>query len=87
MKAMEELVREYQEYKRMSEELAGMIETLSDEIKTRMGDAEQMVVGAFKLTYKPVVQNRIDSTALKKALPDIAAQFTKSVTTRPLRIA
>ena len=30
-----------------------------------------------KATYKLIVSNRIDSTALKKAFPDIAKQVTK----------
>lgn len=86
MKTLEELVNEVQSYKRMAEEISAAIDGLSDQIKAIMGDEEQLVVGAFKLCYKPVIQSRIDSAALKKQMPEIAERFMKRVETRPLRI-
>ena len=73
---------ELQEYKRMQEELAAQIETLTDEIKSAMGDAETLTAGPYKVTWKPVTTTRIDTAALKKALPDIAAQYTRTTTAR-----
>lgn len=35
-----------------------------------------------KATYKAVQSSRIDTTALKKDMPDIAAQYTKSTNTK-----
>ena len=86
-KALEEVLRELQEYKRMADEIAATIDGLTDQVKDMMGEEESALVGAFKVTYKTVTQSRLDSTALKKAMPDVAAQFTKTVTTRPLRIS
>ena len=86
-KNIEATIRELQEYKRMRDELDATIESLTDEIKAEMGEQESMIVGPFKVLWKTVAQNRIDTAALKKALPDVAEQFTKVVTTRPLRIA
>ena len=73
---------ELQEYKRMQEELAAQIEALTDEIKSAMGDAETLIAGPYKVTWKPVTTSRIDTAALKKALPDIAAQYTRTTTAR-----
>lgn len=84
---LEDKIRELQEYKRMKEDLDAMIESLQDEIKAVMGDEDTLIAGPFKVTWKTVLQNRLDSTALKKAMPEIAAQFTKTVETRPFKVA
>ena len=42
---------------------------------------------ASLVTYKAVTSSRIDTGALKKALPDLAAQFTRSTTSRRFCIA
>lgn len=75
-------VQELQELKRMQEELTATIDAITDEIKAAMGDQEELSAGAFKVTWKPVTSSRIDTTALKKELPDIAARFLKTTTTR-----
>ena len=86
-KNLEATIRELQEYKRMRDELDATIESLTDEIKAEMGEQESLIAGPFKVLWKTVSQSRIDTAALKKALPDVAERFSKTVTTRPLRIA
>lgn len=75
-------IQELQELKRMQEELSAEIEAAQDAIKAIMGDQEELSAGAFRVTWKPVTTSRIDTTALKKALPDIAAQYTRTTTSR-----
>lgn len=75
-------VTELMELKRMQEELTAEITAIEDRIKAEMGEQEQLIAGAFKVTWQTVTSNRIDTTALKKALPDVAAQYTKTTTTR-----
>ena len=75
-------VTEYQELKRMLEEIEAEMTELQDEIKAHMGESEMLMAGPYKVTYKAVTSSRVDTTALKKALPDIAAQYTKTTTTR-----
>lgn len=75
-------VTELQELRRMQEELEAEITALTDAIKGIMGEAKTLTAGPYKITYKPVTSSRIDTAALKKALPDIAAQYTKTTTTR-----
>lgn len=87
MKNLENKVKELQELKRLREELEAEITALEDEIKSSMGDQEQITAGAFKITWKTVASSRLDTTALKKALPDIAAQFMKQTTVRRFTIA
>lgn len=75
-------VTELQELKRMQEELTAAIEAITDEIKAAMGEQEELSAGAFRITWKPVTTSRIDTTALKKELPDVAARYLKTSTTR-----
>lgn len=82
-------VQEIRELKRMQEELSAELEALTCEIKAHM-DAEglETVSGTdWKVTYKAVTTSRIDTAALKKALPDLARQFTKQTTSRRFCIA
>ena len=79
-------IDELQELKRMREELDAAIETAADKVKAAMGDTETAMVGPYKVTYKTVLSTRVDTTALKKELPEIAARYSKTTETRPLRI-
>ena len=69
--------------KQMIAELEAEAETLTDKIKGVMVErGEETLTGdTWKASWKNVTSNRLDTTALKKALPDVAAQFTKKTTT------
>lgn len=79
-------IDELQELKRMREELDAAIEAAADKIKAAMGDTETATYGPYKVTYKTVSSTRVDTTALKKELPEIAARYSKTSESRPLRI-
>ena len=79
---MEIKVKELMELRRMREEIDAEIAAAEDEIKSIMGDEETLLAGAFKVDWKTVVSNRIDTTALKKVFPEIAERFMKQTTTR-----
>lgn len=79
-------IAELMDLRRMQDELTAEIDALQDAIKTAMGDVETLVSGPYKVTYKTVTSTRIDTTALKKALPDIAAQYSKTTTARRFTI-
>lgn len=78
---------ELKELKAMREELEAEITAIEEEIKAAMGDQEQITAGPFKITWKPITSSRLDSVALKKAFPDVAARFTKTITTRRFTVA
>ena len=84
--SMEAKVKELMEPKRMKEELEAEIAAAEDEIKRVMGDEETLFAGAFKVYWKTFTSSRIDTTALKKALPDVAAAYTKQTTARRFSI-
>ena len=80
-------VAELQELRRMQEELDAEIAALQDRVKAHMGDARELTAGPFRVTWKPVTTARVDATALKRELPELAARFTKTVTTRRFVVA
>ena len=63
------------------------LSTNYDAIKAAMGTQEAVQAGEYKITWKPVTTARLDATALKKALPDVAARFTKETTVRRFSVA
>lgn len=83
---MERKVRELRQLQALIEEAQQEAEVLKDAIKAAMGDAEEIRAGEYRIVWKPVTTSRID-TALKKALPDLAAQFTKTSTVRRFSVA
>ena len=86
---MNEKVHQLRELRRMQDELAAEIEAIQDELKAHM-DANGMdtLLGFdWRITWKAVTSSRLDSTALKKELPDIAARFTKQNTVRRFVLA
>ena len=71
---MSSKVKELRELKRMQEELAAEIESVQDAIKAEMtARATDTLNGEdYKITWKEVTSTRLDTTALKKALPEVA---------------
>lgn len=77
------VMQELAQYIRMEEEAAAMVETLKDQLKQHMAETgvDTLAGSEHKATYKAVTYNRIDTTAFKKELPDLAARYTKTTET------
>ena len=88
-KNLDSQIHELRELRRMADELAAEIDTIQDAIKAEMTAAgvDVLTGSDWKAVWKPVTSSRIDTTALKKALPDLAAQFTKTSTVRRFSVA
>lgn len=84
---IESKVRELRQLQQLIEEAQAEAEALKDAIKAHMGDSEELRAGEYRITWKPVKSSRIDTTALKKALPDVAQAFTRETTTRRFCVA
>ena len=86
---IDSIMKDLAEYIRMQEEAAAMVESLKDQLKERMTAAgvESLAGSEHKATYKAVISSRIDTTALKKDLPEIAARYTKTTTARRFTFA
>lgn len=86
---MDSKINELRELRRMADELAAEIDSITDSIKAHM-DAEGVdsISGTdWKVTYKAVTSSRIDTSAFFNALPDLAQQFTKTTTARRFCVA
>lgn len=77
------IMAELAQYIRMQEEAAAMVESLKDQLKAQMQAAgvDTLAGDEHKATYKAVTSCRVDTTALKKDLPEIAARYTKTTET------
>ena len=82
-------VKELRELRRMADELQAEIDSLQDTIKAEMTarNVDTLAGTDWQVSWKNVVSNRLDSTALKKELPDIAARFMKQNTVRRFVLA
>lgn len=78
------IMAELAQYIRMQEEAAAMVESLKDQLKERMTAAgvESLAGSEHKATYKAGTSSRVDTTRLKRDLPEIAARYTKTTTAR-----
>ena len=84
---MESKARELRQLQALIEEAQQEAEAIKDAIKAAMGNSETLVAGEYKITWKSVTSARIDTSALKKALPEVAAAFTKETTVRRFCVA
>lgn len=86
---IDNIMAELAQYIRMQEEAAAMVESLKDQLKEHMAAAgvESLAGSEHKATYKAVTSSRVDTTALKKELPEIAARYTKTTTARRFTFA
>ena len=84
MADINDIMKDLAEYIRMQEEAAAMVESLKDQLKERMTAAgvDSLAGSEHKATYKAVTSSRVDTTRLKKDLPEIAARYTKTTTAR-----
>ena len=89
MNELEAKVAELRELRRMADELAAEITATEDELKAYMtaNSTEELYGPSFKITWKPVTSNRLDSKALKAAAPELWERFSKTSTTRRFIVA
>ena len=83
------IMAELAQYTRLQEEAAAMVDSLKDQLKQYMQEnhLETLTGAEHKATYKTVLGSRIDTTALKKDMPEIAAQYTKQTETKRFTFA
>lgn len=84
---LESKCRELRQLQALIEEAQAEAEAIRDQIKAHMGEAEELRAGEFKITWKVVTSSRLDTAALRKAIPDVASAFTRKITTRRFTVA
>lgn len=81
--------QDLRELKRMQEELEAEIEAAQDEIKAYMTahKVEALTGTDYKITYQEITSSRLDTVALRRDMPEIAAMYTKKTTAKRFTLA
>ena len=77
-------IHDLKELRTLQERIAAKIKALEDALKEHMADNEMYTINGddYSVSWYEVSSSRIDTTALKHDLPDIAAQYMKTNITR-----
>lgn len=84
---MECKIRELRQLQALIDEAQAEAEAIRDTIKAVMGDSEELRAGEYRVSWKSVKSSRLDTTALKAALPEVAKAFTRETITRRFCVA
>lgn len=79
---LERMVRELRQLQALIDEAQTEAEAIRDAIKASMGNSETLQAGEYRVTWKTVTSARIDTAALKREAPELAARFTTETTVR-----
>ena len=86
-------IKELKDLEQMQTELKTEIETIKDELKSILveQDTEELIVNTTDevhiIRYTTVLSQRLDSTQLKKKLPEIYTAYLKHVSSKRFSIA
>jgi predicted phage-related endonuclease len=88
-KAIENRVKKLQEIEAQRKALEEQAEKLKEEIKADMErkGVDEIETPNFSIRWKEIVSNRLDSAALKKALPEIYKQYARQITSKRFTVA
>lgn len=81
---IDSIMKELAEYIRMGEQIADTVDGLKDQLKQIMQErgVDTLTGTEHKAAYKAVTSSRIDTIALKRDMPAIAAQYSRITETR-----
>ncbi len=86
---LETKITKMQEWEALAEEAKTEAEALRDEIKAELSNrnTEEVTTGKYIVRWTSVLSQRFDSTAFKKAMPEVYKAFTKQVSSRRFTIS
>ena len=84
MDSLNALMREIAEYARMAEEIGATLDSLKDTLKKHMEEngLDSIAGSEHKASYKAVTSSRLDTAALKKDFPEVAAKYMRKIETK-----
>ena len=82
-------ITKMQEWEALAEEAKAEAEALRDEIKAELShrNTEEVTTGKYIVRWTSVLSQRFDSTAFKKAMPEVYKAFTKQVSSRRFSVS
>ena len=86
---LETKITKMQEYEALAVEAQAEADALRDEIKAELirRNTEEVTTGKYIVRWTSVLSQRFDSTAFKRAMPDVYKAFTKQVSSRRFSIS
>ena len=86
---LETKITKMQEWEALAEEAKAEAEALRNEIKAELTrrNAEEVTTGKYIVRWTSVLSQRFDSTAFKRAMPDVYKSFTKQVNSRRFSVS
>ena len=86
---LESKIAKMQEWEALAEEAKAEAEALRDEIKAELTNrnTEEVTTEKYIIRWTSVLSQRFDSTAFKRAMPDVYKAFTKQVSSRRFSIS
>ena len=86
---LENKITKMQEWEALAEEAKAEAEALRDEIKAELTrrNAEEVTTGKYIVRWTSVLSQRFDSTAFKRAMPDVYKAFAKQVSSRRFSVS
>ena len=84
---MEIKIAQLQEWEPMIKEAEAEAEAEAIKAEMLAQDTEELQAGRFIVRWTSVISNRFDSTAFKRALPDVYKSFAKPSTSRRFSIS
>lgn len=86
---LEAKVEALKEWEALADEAAKEIEALKDALKSELAarETEELQAGKYIIRWTSVLTQRFDSTAFKKALPDVYKAYIKQTASRRFTVA
>ncbi len=88
---LKETIEQLREYEELSNEVTAMIDSLKDSLKAELTtrNCEELTVDGtgYTIRYTTVLSNRFNSTAFKKAQPDVYKAYLKPVSSRRFTVS
>lgn len=83
------LVEQYRETQQLIEAAQAELEAIKAQVTAEMDrrGVSQMDAGTHRIRLQQVATSRLDSKALRAAVPDLAARFIRQTTTRRFIVA
>ena len=79
MKDLQALINEYQENKKLIEQLNDINDGLKAQIIEGMAGKDTLIEGPFKVTYKPFTSNRFNSKKFKVDHNDLYNEYLNQI--------
>lgn len=86
---IENRIKKLQEIERQQKALEEQAEAIKAELKADLEEkgTDELKTKNFLIRWKEIISNRLDGKALKAALPEIYAQYTRQSTSRRFTVA